>query len=747
MQIDFAMGYKTYNDMTSNILTKDILLQHTTSENIYMKFLGLTDFPKGNISSPFSEDKKPSFNLYHKGSTLKFKCGSTGKQGDLFNFIGFLKEIDDSTKEGFIEVLQIIATEMNVPLQQDFKTFAKENQTFAKPLQKPEKTVATEKKPSTLSVAVREFTVLDVNYWNKLGVATDILHKYKVHSISSYTWSDKKPIYTKNESIAFAFELDGNFKLYIPNQPETGIKKNVLPPFKSGIFGLEQLATDKIENLIICEGEKDVIVATSRGFNAVTFGSGSAYSKQENVKMLQSHSNVLFVCYDADDTGLTGMQNLVKTNPDIIPLYLQKNESIKGYDVTDYFQEHTANDFQKIIDLAVKNKGVGIKEESAENTDLTIFHKAENYILKNYDLRFDVIANEIEITPKNKNDWQDLNENSLYIEMQKKHIAIQKNNLTAILMSDFVPRFNPLKDYFENLPTWDKKTDYIKQFLSYVELETGEDREQFIYHFKKWCVRSVKCSTIEGYFNKQAFVLSDDAKGQSIGKTTFIRYLVPNSLNKYYCENLPEDKDAIKRLGQNFIINLDELATLSRTDINKLKSMFSSDKIKTRLPYASKDIIISRVANFIGSTNMSTFLVDESGSVRWLCFVVKKIDFNYSVEFNIANLWAQAFALSKDENFKEVMTPDDIAKNEIRNDKFQIHSPERELIPKFFEIPKEHDNAEHLTASGVLHYISLWTSGIRLNANAIGKAMPKCGFLRKKFGANYGYWVIKKPTH
>ena len=143
MQIDFAMGYKTYNDMTSNILTKDILLQHTTSENIYMKFLGLTDFPKGNISSPFSEDKKPSFNLYHKGSTLKFKCGSTGKQGDLFNFIGFLKEIDDSTKEGFIEVLQIIATEMNVPLQQDFKTFAKENQTFAKPLQKPEKTVAT----------------------------------------------------------------------------------------------------------------------------------------------------------------------------------------------------------------------------------------------------------------------------------------------------------------------------------------------------------------------------------------------------------------------------------------------------------------------------------------------------------------------------------------------------------------------------------------------------------------------------
>jgi predicted P-loop ATPase len=725
------MGYKTCNNMIPNILTKDIIFSHTTAENIYTKFLGLTDFPKGNISSPFSEDKKPSFKIWKNGT---FKCNSSGKQGDAFEFVANLKQLDCKTQ--FNEVLQIVAKEMNLPVQAEpnKKTFAKENQTFAKPLQKPlqkkDKTFATDEKPSTLTVAIREFTELDLSYWNKLGVAKETLEAYKLHSVSNYTWTGKKPIYTKKESVAFAIELQGNFKLYIPNQIEIGINKNVLPPFPVGIFGLEQLGTEKKETLIICAGEKDVITANSRGFNAVTFGSEASHPKNEQIQQLQSLCNNLFICYDNDKTGETGRNAITKRFPEITTIQLPKNEAIKGYDVTDYFQEHTAQDFQKIIDLAVKNKSV---DEVSENTDLTIFHKAENYISKHYDLRFDIISNEIKLSKKDKNIWEELNENSLYVEMQKKHLKISTGNLKAIITSDFVPKFNPLKDYFENLPIWDKKTDYITQYLNYVELEDGEDREQFIYHFKKWCVRSVKCSTIEGYFNKQAFVLSDDAKGQSIGKTTFIRYLVPNALKKYYCENLPDDKDAIKRLGQNFIINLDELATLSRTDINKLKSMFSADEIKTRLPYGSKDVIISRVANFIGSTNMSTFLVDETGSVRWLCFIVKKINFNYSLEFNIDNLWIQAFALSKDENFKEAMTVEDIHMNEIRNDKFQILSPERELIPKFFEVPINTETAEHLTSTGILNHIALWTTGIRLTTGGIGKALPKCGFIRKKY--------------
>lgn len=133
-------------------------------------------------------------------------------------------------------------------------------------------------------------------------------------------------------------------------------------------------------------------------------------------------------------------------------------------------------------------------------------------------------------------------------------------------------------------------------------------------------------------------------------------------------DNLPKDeKDAKIVLTQNFIVNLDELAALSKQEINTLKSLFSADKIKVRFPYDKKDTVVRRVGNFIGSTNQTTFLYDETGSVRWLCFVADKIDFSYKENFNIDNLWMQAYSLSKDVNFQEKLTTNDIKLNEERN--------------------------------------------------------------------------------
>jgi predicted P-loop ATPase len=728
--------------MNVNLLNKDIILKYTTVEDIYVKFLNRNDFPKGNISSPFSDDKNPSFKVYKNGS---FKCHSSGKQGDVFQFVATLKDLDCKTQ--FNEVLNTVASEMNIIIdtETDKKTFAKENQTFAKALQKPlqqnEKTVATEKTPSLLTVSIREFTILDLDYWKKLGVEKTTLEKYKLHSISSYTWTDRKPIYTKKESVAFAIELQGNFKLYIPNQIEIGIQKNVLPPFPTGIFGMEQLGTERKQDLIICAGEKDTIVAKSRGFNAVTFGSESGHPKEEQIKKLQSLCNNLYICYDNDKTGENGRNAIVKRFPEIIPLHLPPNETIKGYDITDYFQEHSAQDFQKLMDLALKNKSVEVQSKDLT----TIFHIAEDYLLDNYDFRNNIISLEIEISPKGESKWASCNENSLWLEIQKKSIKIPINSLIAILKSDFVPNYNPLINYFTNLPEWDKETDYIKQFSEYVVLEQGEDKEQFEYHFKKWCVRAVKCATIDDYFNKQAFVLTDDGNGQNIGKSSWCRFLCPSQLSNYMAEDMSDDKDARILLCKNFLINLDELAALSRKEINQLKSYFSKAQINERLPYDRKNSIIQRVSSFIGSTNMTTFLQDETGSVRWLCFIVKSIDWNYKKEFDINNLWTQAYSLSKDKRYDETLSIEDIRQNEIRNEKFQIISPERDLIYKYFEFPTKIEFAEFLTSTEMLHHINLYTAGIRLSSVGIGKALKSIGFKRDKHKQVWGYWAIKKP--
>lgn len=725
--------------------TKEAILNQTTPEEIYRKFLNLNDFPKGNISSPYTKDAHPSFKVYKNGS---FKCFSSGHQGDVFQLVADLEKLDCKTQ--FHEVLNCIASEMNIILDDaiQHKSVAKGNQNFAKALQKPlqtplqqnVKTIAKEKGGATLTVEKRDFTALDLAYWNQLGVKQEVLEKFQLLSISSYTWTGKKPMYTKKESVAFAIELHGNFKLYIPNQIEVGVKKNVLPPFPNGIFGLAQLGTETKQDIIICAGEKDTIVAHSRGFHTVTFGSESIYPKEEQITKLQTLCKNLFICYDKDATGEKGSQTMVQRFPKIIPIGLPPNENIKGYDLTDYFQDHSSEDFRKLMDIALQNK----VEVIPENNLTTIFHIAEKYLKEHYDFRNNIISLEIECSPKGQNEWTSCNENSLWLEIQKKSIKIPINSLIAILKSDFVPNYNPLINYFTRLPQWNKKTDFIKQFSEYIQLEQGEDKEQFEYHFKKWCVRAVKCATIDNYFNKQAFVLTDDGNGQNIGKSSWCRFLCPSELSNYLAEDMSDDKDARILLCKNFLINLDELAALSRKEINQLKSYFSKAQINERLPYDRKNSIIQRVASFIGSTNMTTFLQDETGSVRWLCFIVKSINWKYKSEFVIDNLWAQAYSLSKDNTFDETLSIEDIRQNELRNEKFQIISPEKDLIHKYFEIPTKIEQAEFLTSTEMLHHFNLYTAGIRLSNVGIGKALKSIGFKREKRNQVYGYWVIKK---
>lgn len=723
--------------MSSKTLTKDIIFSNTTAENIYAKFLNFTALPKGNISSPFSKDEKPSFKVYKNGT---FKCNSTGKQGDVFQFVADIKQLD--CKRQFNEVLRIIAFEMNL---------TNENNPLQRPLQQPLQHVVETIETNDAPFKIEELLVVEMenvhfDYWQNIGVNNELLQRFNVIAITGYkyfsTKSNKIETWNfRNNAIAFAYELNGKFEVYSPAQPEKKSNKHLCNGTDGGdIYGLDQLGNSLIENLIICAGKKDTIVATSRGFKAVTFRSETHNPTQQQIEELQRRCNNLFICYDNDKGGDNGKKSIIAKYPFIIPLQLPTNEKIIGYDVTDYFQEYTSADFQNIIDLAVKEKNPEAKTDSLT----TIFHIAENYLKENYEFRYNTISLAIESTKKNSNEWLPCNENSLWLELQKKSIKVPLNSLIAILKSDFVPVYNPLLTYFENLPKWDNKTDYIQKFSSYVILEENESREQFEYHFKKWCVRVVKCATIDNYFNKQAFILTDDGVGQNIGKTSWCRFLCPPILSEYIAQDIPEnEKDARILFAKNFLVNLDELASLSRKEINKLKSYFTLDKINERLPYDRKNSIIPRVASFIGSTNMSTFLQDETGSVRWLCFIIKSINWNYKTEFDINNLWAQAHALSTDKGFDSEMSRDDIRSNELRNAKFQIVSPETDLIREHFEAANVTDGAEFLTSTGILHYLNLQIVGIRLSSVGIGKALTSNGYLRSKHNGIYGYWIKK----
>lgn len=243
--------------------------------------------------------------------------------------------------------------------------------------------------------------------------------------------------------------------------------------------------------------------------------------------------------------------------------------------------------------------------------------------------------------------------------------------------------------------------------------------------------------------------MSDDGNGQNIGKTSWCRYLCPVILQNYFAEDISNDKDARILICKNFLINLDELAVLSKKEISHLKAFFTKEQINDRLPYARKNSIIPRVASFMGSTNMSTFLQDETGSVRWIIFSIKDIDWSYKGKFDINNLWSQAYFLAKDDNFDETFSPKDIIENEKRNQKYTVISPERELINKYLKIPNSitDNNVEFLTPTEILIMIKVQSSLRQLSNVGVGKALKASGFNRVKKDGIYGYYVEKDQSY
>lgn len=355
----------------------------------------------------------------------------------------------------------------------------------------------------------------------------------------------------------------------------------------------------------------------------------------------------------------------------------------------------------------------------------TIFDYVADYLFDKYDIRYNEISHDFQISLHDENLWHYLNINSLIIELTKAGIDISPGKLEIFIKSELIAKHNPIQNYFESLPNWDGTTDYIRDLCSFVP--TYED-EAFLYHFRKWLVRAVKCALEPSYFNKQAFILSH--KGQSSGKSTWCRFLCPPALSEYMAEDISNDKDARIQLCRNFLLNLDELAVLSKKDVNALKAFFSKTFINERLPYDKKNTTLPRICSFIGSTNMASFLSDETGSVRWLCFELKdKIDFEYSNVIDIDKVWTQAYHYAyRSKDFNPELSLKDDTENEERNKKYTRLSTEQELIARYYE--KSQDMDDFVTASDV--EIALGFVNLRLNHINIGKALSGFNFQRIK---------------
>jgi predicted P-loop ATPase len=384
------------------------------------------------------------------------------------------------------------------------------------------------------------------------------------------------------------------------------------------------------------------------------------------------------------------------------------------------------------------------KNDESKNQSYSLLKRVEIYIEKKYDIRLNQVSGKLEYKLKEDSEiYKDLNENNLFIELQHANLPISMQKLSCLFQSDFVKSYDPFKAYFDSLGIWQNEPDYIENLCGYIP---AIDTARFKTQFKKMLVRCIACALEPNVFNKQVFVLVGE--GQNTGKSTFCRWLCPPTLSNYFTECMSTDKDGKIALSTNFFINMDELATLSKSEINSLKSFISTDRVVARIPFDKRSSSIIRRANFIGSTNNDEFLADETGSVRWLCFKIDgRINFDYKKDIDINSVWKQAYTLYKD-SFHYQLSNDEIKENEIANSEFTIDTLEAQLIKKYYK-PSDKANGKFVDASDIMEYIISRNNHAKLNVRSIGKAMKFLGFKKSSnydssFGySTKGYYVIE----
>ncbi len=398
------------------------------------------------------------------------------------------------------------------------------------------------------------------------------------------------------------------------------------------------------------------------------------------------------------------------------------------------------------------NKGTknSVNGKATAKRNKTAWEQTEDYLNEYFYFRYNAVSNRVMYQKKTTDEPEkELKSENLYRHLKKNGFNISQADLNAMLASDFVERYDPITMYFKKvsrlLPI---SSDYISEFATYLKLRHENDGERFVYHFKKWLVRAIKCALEPGQENKQCLVLQGGK--HNTGKTTYLRKLVPKDLEPYYTEDVNfNDKDGLIAICQNFLINLDEMSTVGKSDLNKTKSVFSKQWVKVRHPYGKKDERTQRRASFMGSLNDQEFLTDPTGSVRWLVFQLDSIDWSYSKKVDVDKVWAHAYSLYLDKTFDSRITPNDVKEIEEANQRFQLNSAEIELLPNYFKPGKDTDYTDFLTATEILGHIQAQNFSIKLNPNNLGKALSKLGFEKKSRRTEnnsypvWGYFVKK----
>ena len=354
--------------------------------------------------------------------------------------------------------------------------------------------------------------------------------------------------------------------------------------------------------------------------------------------------------------------------------------------------------------------------------------------------QFNLQPSTFNLQPSTFNILTDAAENTLWIDMQRAGLNTDMQTLHAYLTSNYVKEFHPVKHYLESLPEWDGH-DHIADLLRMVHCRDCSP-EDFDFYVRRWLVAMVAATLDDNVVNHQIFVLLGP---QGTYKTSFMNNLLPPELRQYFCMKTNSQrmtKDDAFALAENVLIDMEEIDSMGRQEVNQLKAMASQPFVKDRPAYGRSKVRLPHMASFCATGNNMQFLTDETGNRRWLVFEVDHIDNPWTTAINYPGVYSQIRHLL-DTGFRYWFESDEIAQLNTRNRTYETPNLARELISTRYRKPGENEKPVYLTASDI---VARFGGQVRLSAVQVGKALQDMGF--QQYRTKHGrFWkLFERPA-
>ena len=369
--------------------------------------------------------------------------------------------------------------------------------------------------------------------------------------------------------------------------------------------------------------------------------------------------------------------------------------------------------------------------------------RLKNFLNKQFDFRYNKLTGVTEYREKEATGipFRPIDEremNGMIVDARLAGIPCWNSMIPTLVLSNKVQSFNPFHLYLAELPEWDG-TDRVTPLLKRVS-----DDPMWLKGGRYWlrAMTAQWMGTERTHANSLMPILISNEQG--LGKSTFCRALLPDSLRSYYLDNLnlSPGTSPEKKLVNKGLINLDEFDKIGekrQPDLKNLLQMLSVPIYRgKRLGYVTEP----RLASFIGTTNSRQILCDVTGSRRFLCVEVKQYIPDEALEHK------QLYAQLKQEVLngeRDYLNKEEEKEVQRRNKAYYRQSPLEDVFHAYFRHPRGDEEGEWLTAAEMFRILSKRNaSALRgISAKQLSFRLTSMGFKPRHTDHGNYYQVVR----